>query len=280
MYWSINLIQFIFRVGFKSDKVMQQKNGASVCVCWRGGIMSQLPLCCKTTKDKQKRHITRSPSHVKHEEQGSGSGVLIFYYFQFFMISSIFVWVASSASYHAGPINGNLLFSSLTAALKLSRACTLCNFPALNTPADIHLTLTSAVQWTKCGLENEWQPLKQINYASTKLLAHVYRPGLALRAGHTPPYGMRKNGHGLGACRGTPLKFPQIFIFCLGHRRYTTYAVKCRRTSRMRCLNDCCWEITTAFWSICYPLTQLLKMKVSFCQILIPTGWQCDCCSK
>lgn len=100
-------------------------------VCWRGGIMSQLPLCCKTTKDKQKRHITSSPSHVKHEEHGSGSGVLIFYYFQFFMISNIFVWVASSASYHAGPINGNLLFSSLTSALKLMRACTLCNFPAL-----------------------------------------------------------------------------------------------------------------------------------------------------
>lgn len=69
-------------------------------------------------------------------------------------------------------------------------------FPSLNTPADVHSTLTCNEQ--NCGLENEWQPLKQINYASAKLLAHVHRAGLVLRAGHTPPYGMCKNGHDLG----------------------------------------------------------------------------------
>lgn len=41
---------------------MQQKNGASVCVL--GGTMHQLPLCCKTTKDKQKQHITSSKTYV------------------------------------------------------------------------------------------------------------------------------------------------------------------------------------------------------------------------
>lgn len=170
----------------------------------------------------------------------------------------------------------NLLFSSLTSAPELSLAWECYAITSLNMPTDTHFTLTSAVRWTKCGLENEWQPLKIINYASAKLLAHVHRAGLALRVGHTPPYGMCKNGHRLGVQRYTPEILTDIY-FCPGHRRYTTYVVRRCRTSRLHCLDDCCWEISTVFWSICYPLTHSYwKWKCTFARF----DWKCECCSK
>lgn len=81
---------------------------------------------------------------------------------------------------------------------------------------------------------------------------------------HTPPYGMGKNGHRWGGQRYTPEILTDIYC-CLGHRGYTTYAVKCCRTSLMQCLDDCCWEISAVFWSICYPLTHSYwKWKCTF----------------
>lgn len=183
------------------------------------------------------------------------------------MISNIFCdCVVSSPSFDASTqvLVETCCVRPLASALKPSLVSEGYAITSLNVPTDTHFTSTSAVRWTKCGEENEWQPLKQINYASTKLLAHVHRARLALRAGHTLPYGMCKNGHRLGVQRYTPDILTDIY-FCLGHRRYTTYAVKCCRMSLMQCLDDCCWEISPAFWSICYPLTHSYwKLKCTF----------------
>lgn len=203
--------------------------------------MRQVPLCCKTTaKDKQKQHIT---VYMMQEEQGHDFyvDILLVPIFQ----DKRFFWdcVISSRSFDPST---DLLFSSLTSAPELWLAWECYAITSLNMPTDTHFTLTSAVRRTKCGLENEWQPLKIINYASAKLLAHVHRAGLALRAGHTPPYGMCKNGHRSGVQRYTPEILTDIY-FCPGHRRYATYVVKRCRTSRLHCLDDCCWEISAAF---------------------------------
>lgn len=67
-----------------------------------------------------------------------------------------------------------------------------------------------------------------------------------------------------GVQRYTPEILTDIY-FCLGHRRCTAYAGKCCGTGLMQCLDDCCWEISAAFWSICYPPTHSYwKWKCTF----------------
>lgn len=161
-------------------------------------------------------------------------------------------------------------------------------FPSLNTPADVHLTLTSAVHWAKCGLENEWQPLKQINYASTKLLAHVHRAGLALRAGHTPPYGVCKNGHAFffrlflwgGVQRYTP-EIPTDIYFSAWVTEDTHICCKIPQnesnvTFRWLLLG----RLALHFDPSVIPWHSYWKWKCTFARFLLPTGWKCDCSSK
>lgn len=148
-----------------------------VRVCVLGGVALWVRLHYVVKQQRTNRNDTLQVAHLtwsmRNREQLRTLDILLFpiFYDKWYFCLGRFLRIL-----HTGPINGHVM-----------------QFPSLNTPADIQLTVTSTVQWAKCG-----QPLKQINYASTKLLAHVHRAGLALRARHTLPYGMCKNGHGFG----------------------------------------------------------------------------------
>lgn len=159
----------------------------------------------------------------------------------------------------------------ITFSIMIPLSCKFSAISSLNIPRDTHLILTSSVQLTKCRLENKWQTPKQINYVSTKLLAHVRRAGACNKSwSHTAIWPVWE-GTSFGGAAVLPLNSHRYL--CLSHNRYTTYVVKCCRIRPLSCLYDFVLMISALFWSIYDPLRHFyLLLKIQFCcqMVLMP----------